>query len=93
MKTGAELIAEERKRQIEVEGWTAAHDDQHGEFPLPKAAVAYVSSIYAPLHDVPPIWPWAEDWWKPTPDDPVRQLTKAGALIAAEIDRRLRQKK
>jgi len=26
MKTGVELIAEERKRQIEKEGWTAEHD-------------------------------------------------------------------
>jgi len=25
--------------------------------------------------------------WKPTPDDRVRELVKAGALIAAEIDR------
>ena len=25
MKTGVELIAEERKRQIDVEGWDAAH--------------------------------------------------------------------
>jgi len=28
-----------------------------------------------------------EKWFKPTPDDHIRQLTKAGALIAAEIDR------
>jgi len=27
MKTGVELIADERQRQIEVEGWTAEHDD------------------------------------------------------------------
>jgi hypothetical protein len=26
-------------------------------------------------------------WWKPTPSDRIRELTKAGALIAAEIDR------
>ena len=31
-------------------------------------------------------WPWAKKWWKPS-DDPVRNLVKAGALIAAEIDR------
>jgi hypothetical protein len=38
------------------------------------------------------LWPksWAEDWWKPMADDRVWQLTKAGALIAAEIDRLLR---
>lgn len=34
-------------------------------------------------------WPytWAEKWWKPSPGDRIRELEKAGALIAAEIDR------
>lgn len=32
-------------------------------------------------------WPWHPKWWKPTPDDRIRELAKAGALIAAEIDR------
>lgn len=31
-------------------------------------------------------WPWDPEWWKPS-DDPIRNLVKAGALIAAEIDR------
>jgi hypothetical protein len=31
-------------------------------------------------------WPWNDDDWKPSPD-PIRNLVKAGALIAAEIDR------
>jgi hypothetical protein len=37
---------------------------------------------------VPNDWPkeWNVDWWKPS-DDPIRNLVKAGALIAAEIDR------
>jgi hypothetical protein len=30
--------------------------------------------------------------WKPSPDDRFRELVKAGALIAAEIDRLLRAK-
>ena len=29
MKTGIELIADERKRQVEVEGWSQEHDNQH----------------------------------------------------------------
>jgi len=37
----------------------------------------------------PSLWPWGNEEWKPTPDDRVRELTKAGALIAAEIDRLL----
>lgn len=31
-------------------------------------------------------WPWSRDWWKPS-TDPIRNLVKAGALTAAEIDR------
>jgi hypothetical protein len=33
------------------------------------------------------LWSWDEEYKKPTPENPVRQLAKAGALIAAEIDR------
>ena len=43
------------------------------------------------------LWPWGWEWWKPAKtnsggvinsiEDRVRELTKAGALIAAEIDR------
>ena len=38
MKTGIELIAEERKRQIEEEGWTAEHDDQQTDGEIAEAA-------------------------------------------------------
>jgi len=31
------------------------------------------------------LWPWGKEWWKPS--DRRRDLVKAGALIAAEIDR------
>ncbi len=34
-------------------------------------------------------WPWEMAWLKIS-EDPVRNLVKAGALIAAEIDRLLR---
>lgn len=36
----------------------------------------------------PDAWPWTENDWKPK--DPLSDLVKAGALIAAEIDRLLR---
>lgn len=35
---------------------------------------------------MPDGWPFGQDWWKPS-NDPIRNLVKAGALIAAEIDR------
>ena len=44
------------------------------------------------LQGVPPgYWPWDEADWKPS-GDPIKNLTKAGALIAAEIDRQVRGK-
>lgn len=90
MKSGIELITEERKRQIEVEGWTLEHDSiGNNNEELAQAAALYalpeVFRYYE--YDVRNIWPWDFKWWKPTPNDRVRELVKAGALIAAEIDR------
>jgi len=41
--TPIEMISEERKRQIEKEGWTADHDDQHEDGELAMAAALYAS--------------------------------------------------
>ena len=91
MKTGIELIAEERQRQIEVEGWTAEHDDLHDMGELVAAAMCYLThpdDRAEEFGDDPPIWwPWELMWWKPEPLNRIRELQKAGALIAAEIDR------
>ena len=95
MKTGIELIAEERKRQIEGEGWTKEHDAQHKDCELVKAAICYADpNVYYHQENrimryrIPnKFWPkqWDIHWFKPT--DRIRDLVKAGALIAAEIDR------
>jgi hypothetical protein len=92
MKTGAELISEERNRQIGKEGWSAEHDDMHceGELALAAACYACVSTDVSALQ-WPAIWPWEWEWWKPSSDS-IRNLVKAGALIAAEIDRLNRAK-
>ena len=88
IKTGIELIAEERQRQIEEEGWTIEHDKQwkHGE--LTDAAACYAIWLDRPF-DIENVWPFDLSWWKPTPQNRIRDLQKAGALIAAEIDRLL----
>jgi hypothetical protein len=89
--TGVELIAAERKRQIEEEGWTARHDDEYKNDQLIEAAMCYVSSKKIRANSlVMSLWPWKKELWKPTPDNRIRELEKAGALIAAEIDRLLR---
>jgi hypothetical protein len=110
MKSGIELIAEERQRQIMVERWTAEHDDTHTGGELSQAAAVYADAasamargatpeeLHKPETDLDPgfscytgfdaciSWPWDEEWLKLSPD-PIRNLVKAGALIAAEIDR------
>jgi hypothetical protein len=102
MKSRVELIADERKRQVEVEKWTAEHDKQHWDGSLAKAAACYA------LHTTTferhfgtennfvklkfDFWPWHPKWWKPAKNPHsnqarIKNLVKAGALIAAEIDR------
>lgn len=46
MKTGIELIAEERQRQIEKECWTPEHDDQLAEVFLPYAVTKTGTTLY-----------------------------------------------
>jgi hypothetical protein len=98
--TGVERIAAERERQVSVEGWTPEHDDAHDGGVLAAAASTYTLLACDMLHDeYRPLqferkqdlrsregWPFDIDWWKPS-TDPIRNLVKAGALIAAEIDR------
>jgi hypothetical protein len=86
---GARRIAEERRRQIEQEGWTPEHDAAHDSHEIVKAAVSYVIPHEFRGGNPPVYWPWEPAAWKPSPDDRVRELVKAGALIAAEIDRLL----
>lgn len=89
-------VLDERRRQKEVEGWTAAHDDAHTNGELSRAAGSYASNAGAAMFfnsgvdtsvcERPPYgWPWAPEWWKPT--NSRRDLVKAGALILAEIER------
>jgi hypothetical protein len=92
--TGIERIAAERKRQIEEEGFTAEHDDEWCKAELARAAVCYTTP-YGFVGLVANVWPhnWKKEWFKPLPTNQIRNLEKAGALIAAEIDRLLRMKR
>lgn len=108
MKTGAELIADERKRQIEEEGFSLEHDAQYTNYELVNAAMCYLLTESNRVYDrmrliscmseykdkdvnditIPPsLWPWDKEWWKPSPDNRIRELAIVGALAAAEIDR------
>jgi len=104
-ETGIDLIALERERQITEEGWTPDHDDAHPPGTLAAAAACYARAAeiaaarqasgtaadQASLDEAADFWPWNTTWWKPRPD-PITNLTRAGALIAAEIDRLLRER-
>lgn len=104
--TGAELIAAERQRQIDAEGWTPEHDERHG-----REELAWAATCYAAPDTIFRVWspgpermefaePWPTEWvlnrnrgeagrqpWHRPECSRLDRLVKAGALIAAEIDR------
>lgn len=85
---GARLIAAERSRQTEAEGYTQEHDAEHDRGELVSAAIWYATRHASLTFDGRAQWPLG--WqFKPDKDDPVHDLVRAGALIAAEIDRLL----
>lgn len=86
--TGIEIIAAERQREIDDEGYTAEHDDEHFDCELALAAAGYaIKADHGERATPAPFYPVRWNW---KPASPIRMLAKAGALIAAEIDRRLR---
>lgn len=89
-ESGLGNIVNERKRQIDVEGWDSEHDDiANNNEQLARAAAVYALPSDYRYYDfeVRSVFPWDMRWWKPVPTERVRELEKAGALIAAEIDR------
>lgn len=92
--TGVKAIAAERERQLQAEGFTRDGDQQYRRGELAKAATAYVQLAAMDLEagtrnhiawrEPAAVWPWAPEWWKPV--DARRDLVRAGALIAAQID-------
>lgn len=96
MYRAAKDVFAERLRQIEQEGWSNEHDDEHNKGDLAVAAACYAA--FAVAEDdradaakltgfVKSCWPWASEWWKPNIGNPRRDLVKAAALILAEIER------
>ncbi len=96
-KTGVQLIEKERARQVNEEGYAPSDDDRWINGELANAASCYaatpgnktvsVNKFWGISYDRAHRWPFSMNVWKPTPNDRIKELTKAGALIAAEIDR------
>jgi hypothetical protein len=80
------MILAERERQKYAEVYSFTHDDQHVNGELAMAAACYAMPAKARIVFQKP-WPFEVAAWKPTPDDRIRELVKAGALIVAEIER------
>ncbi|WP_226789504.1 hypothetical protein [Pseudomonas aeruginosa] len=84
-------VQAERRRQVEAEGWTPEHDDEHSHGQMARASACYALAGSSAPNDgtaallVSLAWPWDEQWWKPSTAR--RDLVKAGALVLAEIER------
>jgi hypothetical protein len=89
---GIDRIVAERKRQLNKEGRGAAeHDDKCLDGQLADAASCYAATYPIQRYDRSDPWPLR---WVPAPifrsaptKARIQQLSLAGALIAAEIDR------
>lgn len=84
MKTGIELIAQERFEQIEKHGFSVENDEFYSQNELLKAALFCIN---------PDVFEWPFYWQEKFRDKILNKsdeerLTVAGAFIAAEIDRR-----
>ncbi len=90
MKTGIELIAEERQEQIEKHGWDIRNDEDYSEGELLKAALFAIN---------PQVFEWPFYWTEEfrnkilNKENDIERLKIAGALIAAEIDRIIHKQK
>jgi len=94
---GVRRIHKERIRQTEKENWDAEHDAEHASGELLLLAACYLLKNYTATDNLKDAHEWVlselfaywghDDWVKY--GGIIRDLEKAGALIAAEIDRLL----
>lgn len=85
---GNALIALATERARQLEQWDLEHDDAHIGGELAKAAECELRAALHGLNDRPLDWPFPDGWVADrTPEE---RMIVAGALLAAEIDRRAR---
>lgn len=88
-KTGIELVAQERKEQIEKHGFDLKHDLEYKGGQLKMAATYLLTGLNL-------TWPssWSEKWKeKFSKKSEIDKLIVAAALVVADIDRLLASNK
>ena len=85
MKTGLEQITEERVKQIGKYGYTSFHDAGYKNKELLFGALAYLNAAIYGEAVGKEDWPFEQIYWHY--EGYVECLKKAGAFIAAELDR------
>lgn len=103
MEDGISYIVNERIKQ-KLTGYNDAHDEKYTNNELIKAAMCYLevadtanirddaAHYHRFANSTKIYWPWTAKHWHPS-NDVIENLQKAGALIAAEIDRVLLDRK
>lgn len=84
-KTGCQLIAEERDKQVIQHGYTISNDKSHRNKELLYGALAYLNAAIYGTSVGKENWPFENKYWHP--EGYIDCLKKAGAFIAAELDR------
>lgn len=78
-------VMAERRRQVEVKGWTTEHDDldeKEGGLAMAGACYALQSAGFKAKR----YWPWGPGWIRTM--TPRELLVRGAALLIAEIERR-----
>jgi hypothetical protein len=98
-KTAIQLIADERKRQVE-KGFNAEHDDSHVDSSILDCAVMIANECIPGVTPIQLVEIGSGDWQiertvhvrEKYGNSKIARLTIAAAMIAAEIDRLIRAK-
>ena len=85
MKTGTELINQEREKQITKYGYTPGHDIGYVNKELLFGALTYINTVLYGKNVGTEDWPFEIKYFND--EGYVENLKKAGAFIAAELDR------
>lgn len=78
-------VLAERLRQVNTEGYTPDHDDEHGDGTLAVAA-AFLATAHCGYEHGRIVWPWDEASCKVSPTAR-SNIVKAAALLIAELER------